>query len=134
MFLESANVVAPAEGLVVNQSEPGFYHGNDLAQPSTIPAGTTLCSYFVHADSPTQLTERLLGQFTTTGRVLGVIHGPAELDSSAWLENPNTIYPDFSERHIGRNDAIAISETEVHWDLQIWSGDIDQMRIITDRC
>jgi len=141
VFLESSNFVVPEEGLIVNQTTPGFYNGSFLFQ-QTLPAGTVACSYLVHADSATTETvDRIRGIFETDAKILGVIYGRAELERSSFLERPGTKYAtDYSNEYLGVNDVLAVVTdnedgiNQVWWNFHVWSGDVDQMRIITSDC
>ena len=68
------------------------------------------------------------GRVDTKNQVLGIIHGPWELQQSAWLELPDTTY---AYNHFGIQDWVGLTSHAVAWNAHIWNDDVDQLRIIT---
>jgi hypothetical protein len=128
-----------ASPLKVNITVPGTYdEGTDLT-PGSIPAGTTVSSYFINADKIGRGDPRveLEGTLTTDSPILGIIIRQAPLDASDFLGAIGTVYPtgDFGRamRLDGQNDFLTfdagLQSVTVHTDTEVHA---DQVRVITE--
>ena len=114
--------------LVVNRQTPGTFNGNSN-ELAVIPAGTSVCSYIVHADRATNGT--VSGSLTFAEPILGLIYEQPQFDASNYLGFPTTTYPIENGEFIENNDDFVLSTNTVQWSMSmggIWS---DTMRVIT---
>ena len=129
VFVESGCTVL-ANPITVNRSSPGAFNGNSN-EATQIPAGTKICSYFVHGDRLDN-AGRLQGKVTfMTNTILGLIYETAEFNATAFLETPGTTY---AYGAMEGNDFMTLDLTPgsnmVTWDMR-FGGVTDQIRIIT---
>ena len=114
--------------LAVNRVSAGSFNGSSN-ENATIPAGTMVCSYYVHAD---RLDDRgrLSGQMTfPSATILGLIYRNAQLSASAFLQNPSTAYS-VGGTEGSDNLAMALApNSTVAWDMR-FGGHLDQIRVI----
>lgn len=119
-----------ANDLAVNRTSAGSFFGNSN-EAATIPAGTCVCSHFVHGD-------RLDNSGTLTGSlsfgtasILGLIYRRTELNSSDFLGAPATTYtygPMDSNDEMGLS--LAPGANSLKWSMRFGAG-LDQIRVIT---
>ena len=129
VFLEAGCVILTAP-IIVNRSSPGSFNGNSN-ENTTVPAGTKICSYFVHGDR-LNLPGRLAGGATfSTNPILGLIYETAQFNATSFLEVPGVNY---AYGPAEGNDFMTLDLTPgsntVTWDLR-FGGATDQIRIIT---
>lgn len=128
IWLEQGPLVLEKD-LTVNRHAPGQFNGNTQAT-STIAAGTTVCSFRVHADALAD-RGRLTGSATfAEATVLGIIHRTRQLRASTFLAAPAT-----RERVGGaeRGDRLSFTNdgaATIAWDFS-FGRHLDQLRIIT---
>ncbi|MEM7338858.1 MAG: glycoside hydrolase family 44 protein [Actinomycetota bacterium] len=122
--------VTLAEPLAVNQVSDGLFRGREH-EGSTIPAGTTVCSFRVWADK-LEDTGRLSGSMRfADAEVLGIVHRQAEVEASQFL-----LPPDIDARvgPLDRNDMVTLRRSDdgtyISWNLRLHKG-LDGMRVIT---
>lgn len=129
VFVESGCTVL-ANSITVNRSSAGAFNGNS-DQQTQIPAGTKVCSYYVHGDRLDN-DGRLQGKATfMTNTILGLIYRSAEFNATSFLETPGTNY-DYGPMEGG--DFMTLDLTPgsnmVTWNMR-FGGVTDQIRIIT---
>jgi len=129
VFLEADGYVLTTS-IVVNRSSPGSFSGNSN-ENTTIPAGTTICSYFVHGDR-LDIPGRLDGGLIfSTNTILGLIYETAQFTATDFLEVSGVTY-DYGPAE--GNDFMTLDLTPgantVTWDMR-FGGVTDQIRIIT---
>ena len=129
VFLEAGPVVLNAP-ITVNRASAGAFDGSDN-ENAAIPAGTRICSYFVHGDR-LNIPGRLIGsvQFSVTP-ILGMIYELAQFNATSFLEVPGTSYAYGAAEG---NDFMTLDLTPganvATWDMR-FGGATDQIRIIT---
>lgn len=129
LFLESGCTVL-ANPIMVNRSSPGAFNGNSN-EGTVIPAGTKICSYYVHGDRLDN-GGRLTGAATfSTNTILGLIYDQPNFNDTDFLAVPGTNYA-YGAAEGG--DFLTLDLTPgsntVTWDFGF--GPVtDQMRIIT---
>lgn len=130
VFPETSAPFTLTAGLVVDRTTAGSFNGGSN-QNVTIPAGTTICSYFVHGD-------RLDNRGTLTGQlnfanssIIGLIYRRTTFPGSSFLEVPGTTYP---YGPMETNDAMGLDLTPganaLKWEMR-FGGGVDQIRVIT---
>lgn len=83
-----------AVGVNVDVTAAGLYYPGSALTPGTIPAGTRVASYILHADPPGTGLITFTGSWTAPGQILGIILSDSNLDNSdAILGNGGTAYP-----------------------------------------
>ena len=122
--------VVLASALGVNRTAAGSFGGSNFG--GSIPAGTTICSFYVHGDRLDD-NGRLQGNMTfTTSTILGLIFKTTQLNNSAFLESPTTTY--FPAPMEG-NDRMVLDLTpganSLSWDMRFGAA-LDGIRVITD--
>ncbi len=101
----------------------------DSLATSTIPAGTVVCSFFLHADAGSADAWAITSVIELNRTILGVISDNDPLTATdAWATNPGqTSYNGF-----GNTDTLALlSPTSFSMDAAGSANDFDQLRIIT---
>lgn len=129
VFLEAACVTLTAP-IVVNRSSPGIFNGNSN-ENTTIPAGTKICSYFVHGDRLNPPGTLSGGVVFMTNIILGLIYENAQFNATSFLEVPGVNY---SYGPAEGSDDMTLDLTPgsntVTWNMR-FGGVTDQIRIIT---
>lgn len=119
-----------ANPITVNRSSPGLFNGNSN-EATVIPAGTKICSYFVHGDRLNN-NGRLTGAATfSTNTILGLIYESAQFNATSFLEVPGTNYA-YDPAEGGDNMTLDLTpgSNTVTWDF-LFGPVTDQIRIIT---
>ena len=129
VFIESGCTILTAP-ITVDRSTAGVFNGNSN-QGTQIPAGTKICSYFVHGDRLDN-NGRLTGAVTfSTNTVLGLIYEAGTFNATSFLETPgvNYVYGPMEGNDNMTLDLTPNANT-VTWDMR-FGGVTDQIRIIT---
>ena len=127
VFMEAGPVLLTAD-LQVNRTTAGTFIGT--SDPGgTIPAGTWVCSYFIHGDRLDD-SGQLTGSMTfSSATILGLIYRNPELNSgSAFLESPATTYV-YGPME-GGDDMSFDGGTTLRWEMN-FGPHLDQIRVIT---
>ncbi len=129
VFLESGCTVLD-NPITVDRSTAGVFNGNSN-QGTMIPAGTKICSYFVHGDRLDN-NGRLTGSATfSTNTILGLIYETGTFNATSFLEAPGTTY---AYGPMEGGDTMTLDLTpganRVTWDMRFGPA-TDQIRIIT---
>ena len=126
VWVESGPVTLDDE-LVVDLAPQGAWGGAD-GGGVTIPAGSTVCSLFVHGDRLDDSGVLTGSLRLTDARVLGVAASSGGLWRSRFLRAPEV------EHRIGKMeplDRVEVTDDAVAWEM--WFGPAtDQLRVITD--
>ena len=119
-------------GIVVNRSTPGIFDGSGPGtEQTTLPAGTAVCSFYVHADRDS--TGNLSGSLTFTSQIVGVIYKKNEFDDTTPLLGiPGVTYPNPATAFLERDDTLTFSADRLtlSWSLQINGNFMEAMRIL----
>ena len=129
VFLESGCTVLDAP-ITVDRSTAGVFNGNSN-QNAMIPAGTKICSYFVHGDRLNN-NGRLTGSaMFSTNTILGLIYETTTFNATSFLEAPGTTYQ-YGPMEGGDNMTLDLTPgaNRVTWDMRFGPAS-DQIRIIT---
>lgn len=137
VFEESSNLVLTLD-LPVDIVARGVYSSPSALTPGVIPAGTTVWSYFVHAD-PTAAYWPFLGGIEFDEDILGVVVLDSTLDvSDNRVGLPAVAYPTLlEERGLELRsffgDYLTVGDRILTVDM-LWAGPpLDQFRVITGR-
>lgn len=93
LFQEQADYTLPV-ALGVDVSAAGLYFPGSALSAGSIPAGTRVASYMLHADPPGTTLTQYTGSWTSPRPILGIILSDSLLDASdAVVGNGGTSYP-----------------------------------------
>ncbi len=124
---ESGCVTLPTN-IVVNRQTPGSFDGgsNELV---TITAGTSVASFYIHADLAN--SGSLLGSLTFSSAILGLIYEAPQFQATTpILGCPGITYPTPAGAFIETNDDFVLTTNTISWNFAmggVWS---DVMRVI----
>jgi len=128
-FLEQGPVTLTAD-LTANRATAGTFGGNSN-ENAVIPAGTTICSYYVHGDRLDDngfLTGTM--QFSSH-QIVGLIYRSNQMTASNFLRNPATTY---DQGPMEGNDSMTMSlatgANTLSWSMR-FGPHLDQIRVIT---
>lgn len=121
-------------GLAVNRVSAGSGFTGNSNENATIPAGTQICSFYVHGD-------RLDDNGTLTGTmtfgnasIIGLIYRTAQLNSSTYLQAPGTTY---FNAPMEVSDLMWLDLTpganSLRWSMRFGPA-LDGIRVITNCC
>lgn len=136
LFVEQENVTL-GSNLVVGQVNDGeLYNRNNKPVNTTIAAGTTVSSVFLHYNRNTGSGD-LTGQFELNREIIGISWasgtGNASLVQSDFLGKPGTIFQSNggNARGVFENfDSVTINGSTIDFGLRMSSAFIDQFRLI----
>lgn len=118
-------------GIVVNRSTPGMFNASGPGtEQTTLPAGTAVCSFYVHADRAT--TGNLSGSLTFANPIEGIIYKKNEFDDTTPLLGIGITYPTPATAFLERDDDLTLSADRLtlSWSMQINGNFMEAMRIL----
>ena len=127
VIAESPCTILPRD-IVVNRSTPGSFNGgsNEL---TVIPAGTAVCSFYVHPDRATN--GGLQGGLEFATPILGLIYERPQFDATTpILGVPGLDYPAPNGAFAEPHDLFELSANTVTWDVRMGGVWADVMRVI----
>ena len=130
VFAETPAPVTLANDLLVDRTTAGSFNGNSN-QNATIPAGTTICSYYVHGDRLDN-NGNLTGALTfANSTIIGLIYEDTTFNASSFLRVPGTTYVNGP---MESNDLMTLDLTPgantLTWNMR-FGPVLDQIRVIT---
>lgn len=135
-FPEQQNIVLPV-GVGVNITQPGLYNSLMSLTPGTLPAGTAVSSFYLHADPVgTGTSVTYIGSVTFDSDILGVILLDPEFNASdGILGAAGTLYPtglNMRQVDLGPMEFVIVSPDRRTLSFQLITQPAqDDVRIIT---
>ena len=128
-FLEQGPVTLTSN-LTVNRITAGTFGGNSN-ESASIPAGTTICSYYVHGDRLDDSGVLTGSMQFSSHEIAGLIYRTNEMNASNFLRNPATTYVQGPmEGNDSMTMSLATGANTLSWSMR-FGPHLDQIRVIT---